>query len=359
MPGFFDRLFNRQNERRNNSSNSSTCPAANQPATAAPADTSRDALRNMNYADGRNSVRPQPGGPAATPTPEAPASTGVQSVPLPEGTHYTVTSGDVQYNDGATWTHIAEQHGMIAWRLKQANEGIEQPAEGIELYIPSSEELLYADCVKKAGDEDKAAAMYAEVAQSGGLAIVSGARNSASGDMGESYGTSGKDGAFWASNPELAGASSRRTATHNGEQKYKVIWASNFWKCNLFANESVYQAGYEGSMRENKHYTTAGALHQDTKTYSQVPAASAYAGCVVQLFGGTGSDASHSGVCGSMPIITTDESGDTVVDFTFIGASTDRAKEQDKRITLKKGTDVIVSGDSHKNLRFLKALKKR
>ncbi|MCO4762176.1 MAG: hypothetical protein KC502_11770 [Myxococcales bacterium] len=229
----------------------------------------------------------------------------------------------------------------------------------MELYIPSTEEMLYGDCVKKTGDHEKAAKMFGETAEAGGLAILKGARNAASGDMGASYGTKGKDGAFWASNPDLAGASSRRMATHNGEKKYKVIWASNFWKCNLFANESVYQGGREISMRANKHYTTAGALHLDTEVYSQVPAASAYAGCVVQLYGGTGSDASHSGICAGMPMISSDSDGNTVVEFTFLGASTDRAKEADKRIVLKKGTDEILSGDSHSNLRFLKANKKR
>ena len=358
MPGFFDRLFGRN---RNRNDPASTQPAATTPA---PAEGNRDALRNMNYEDGRNAVRPASTEsttptPAAEVAPEPAGPAGEQDIALSEGTHYTVKAGDIKYSDSSSWSHIAEQHGTIAWRLRQANEGIEQLAEGMELYIPSAEEQLYADCVKNTGDHEKAAAMYAEVAGMGGLAILSGARNAASGDQGESYGTSGKDGAFWASNPELAGASRRRMGEHNGEKKYKVIWASNFWKCNLFANESVYQGGYAPSMRENKHYTTAGALHLDTKTYSQVPATAAYAGCVVQLFGGTGSDASHSGVCGSMPAISDDADGNTVVDFTFIGASTDRAKEQDKRIVLKKGTDQIVSGDSHKNLRFLKALKKR
>jgi len=60
-----------------------------------------------------------------------------------------------------------------------------------------------------------------------------------------------------------------------------------------------------------------------------------------------------------MPIVSKDEDGNTVVEFTFIGASPDRAKEQDKRIVLSAGTNKILSGDSHKELHFLKPNKKR
>lgn len=356
MP-FWDRL--RRNRDRN-----STPAADNASAATTNTNTTTDAARTSNYANGRDAVRPPATtAPAAAPA-EAPAAEpegpqGTQTLRMPEGTRYSVTADDIGYSKEGTLDKIAKKHGMIGWRIAQANEDVADVQEGTQLYLPSTEELLYADCVRKTQDHDKAATMYGEVAQSGGLAIVKGARAAASGDAGESYGTSGVEGKFLASNPALAGASERRTTTENGQKLYKISWLSNFWKCNLFANEAVYRGGYEPSMKANKHYTTAGALHLDKKSYQEVPASSAYAGCVVTLTAGTGSDQSHSGVCGNMPILTTDEDGNTVVEFTFIGASTDRAKEQDKKITIKAGTNEIVSGDSHDNLRFLKAVKKR
>jgi hypothetical protein len=344
MPGLFetliDRVFNRNN----------TQPQPTQPTT----DTSprRDAVRGLNYEEGRRALQPQP----AQPQPPPPSREA--EIRLPKGKTITLTANHVKGDDESTWEHVAEQNGSIAWRLKQANEGV-APIKDAQIYVPSTEEMLYADCLKSTGDPQKAARKYTEVSNSGGLAVLKGAREAASGKSGESYGTAGVGGVFYASNPELAGASSKRTVQEGGKTLYKISWGSNFWKCNLFANESVYRGGFKPSMQANKHYTTAGALHKDTKTYQEVAAASAYAGCVTVFGSGGGSNESHTGILGSMPIVTTDADGNTVVEFTFIGASSDRAKEQDKKLTLKKGTNEILAGDHHERLRFLKPLQKR
>ncbi len=365
MPNFFERLFGRNNRR-----STPATPAAPGTTTGPSSPTTAPGggdLRTLNYEEGRNAVRPPAAdatsGPAATPAAPAAApaeeTTSAPTIDMPRGEDYTVTAEDVGYNRSATLGNIAEQHGTIAWRLEQANEELTDIAAGTTIYIPSPAEQLYADCVKQAGDDVKGAALFAEVSAAGGLELMTGAREAASGKSGESYGTSGVDGAFFATNPELAGASKRRMTDAGGTQVYKVIWASNFWKCNLFANETVYRGGYETSMRPNDHYTTAGAMHLDRDTFSELSPEAAFAGCVTTLTSGTGGNESHSGVLGSMPIVSKDEDGNTVVEFTFIGASTDRAKEQDKRIVLSAGTNKILSGDSHKELHFLKPNKKR
>ena len=360
MPGFWDRLFG-----RNNRTPAPAGPAAPGTATAPAAEPAAPGgadLRTLNYEEGRNAVRPPAAQPAAQPAAEAaaPAAETEQSIDMPRGDDYTVTEADVGYSRSTTLRNIAEQHGTIDWRLEQANQELgEEIVVGSKIYIPSPAEQLYADCVKQAGDETKGAELFAEVSASGGLALVTGAREAASGTSGESYGTGGVDGAFFATNPDLAGASSRRMTEAGGKQVYKVIWASNFWKCNLFTNETVYRGGYEPSMRPNDHYTTAGAMHKDKAIFTELSPEAAFAGCVVTLSSGSGGDESHSGVLGSMPIVTKDDDGNTVVEFTFIGASTDRAREQDKRIVVKAGTNEILSGDSHNELHFLKPLKER
>lgn len=341
MPGMFEALFDRIFQR-------DQAPQGPQP-TADPS-SRRDAVRGMNYEDGRRALQPAP-------QPPPPGNRPVE-LRLPKGRTITLTDADVKGDADATWQHLAEQNGSIAWRLMQANEGV-APVKGAQIYLPSTEEMLYADCLRSTGDPQKAAAKYSEVATAGGLAVLKGAREAASGDSGESYGTAGKGGVFYASNPELAGASSRRTVQSGGKTLYKVAWGSNFWKCNLFANESVYRGGYKPSMQANKHYTTAGALHTDKKTFQEVSASAAYAGLVTAFQSGGGSNESHTGVLGSMPILTTDADGNLVLEFTFIAAADDRAKEQDKKITLKKGTNEIIAGDHHERLRFLKPLKKR
>jgi len=341
MPGVLEALFDRIFQRTRD-------PQAPPPTPEAPGTSPRrEALRGLNYEEGRRALQPQPPPPGRQ-----------VELHLPKGRTITLTAADVKGDAESTWQHVAEQNGSIAWRVKQANEGV-APVVGTQLYLPSTEEMLYADCLRATGDAQKAAAKYAEVSNAGGLAVLKGAREAASGKSGESYGTAGVGGNFYASNPELAGASSRRTVQEGGKTLYKIAWGSNFWKCNLFANESVYRGGYAPSMQSNKHYTTAGRLHTDTKTFQEVPASAAYAGLVTVFQSGGGSNESHTGVLGSMPVATTDADGNLVIEFTFIGASDDRAKEQDKKITLKKGTNQILSGDYHEKLRFLKPLKKR
>ncbi len=362
MPGLLDWLLNRNRQPE--------APPVQTPADTTVADpnaATREAVRGMPYDQAAETLRPDRAPLPAAPEAAAPTAAGPglaakgepRTIELPKGREYALTPADIQGDSDATWQHVAEQNGTIAWRLQQANPGVTELTAGTKLYLPSAEEQLYADCLRLTGSEAKAAEKYGEVAAAGGLAVVKGARSAASGDSGESYGTAGKGGAFYASNPNLAGASSKRTVQQDGKTLYKIVWASNFWKCNLFANESVYRGGFEPSMQANKHYTTAGSLHTDTKTFQEVPATAAYAGLVTVFQSGGGSNESHTGVLGSMPLVETDADGNTVLTFTFIGASSDRAKEADKHITLKKGTNEILSGDSHEHLRFLKPLKKR
>jgi hypothetical protein len=366
MP-IFDWLFNRDRAGQRAHPRSSD-------RVRAGADGQRDALRTMGYDEGRDAVRPPPApttpsprGPTAAPEPAPatepapvtePAAATEVAVELPAGKTLTLGAADVKHHASATWKHIADQHGTIAWRLKQANEGVE-PVAGATVYVPSAEEQLYADILRQQGDEGAAAEVYAELTASGAVDVLRGAREAASGGSGKSYGTAGNEGAFWASNPALKGASERRTVEENGHRMYRVVWASNFWKCNLFANEAVFRGGFEPSLAPNRHYTTAGRLHTDTDAFDAVDPRQGHAGLAVVFWSGGGSNSSHTGICGSMVSVSRDASGNDVLEFTFLGASTDRAREDDKRIVLKAGTNEIISGDSHDVLRFLRPRKRR
>jgi hypothetical protein len=293
---------------------------------------------------------------------------------LRDGAQYTVAAGDMQYSEGATWKHIARQHGMHEDLLMAFNEhvgtvdqggGQDNPlastpklAEGVRIYIPSADEIVFKQVSeRKGGDVAAATAEYNELAGGHNLAMMRTARERASGTVGLGYGTKGDDAVFYSQNPALAGASQRagRSVMINGEKEYKVAWGASFWKCSVFLHDTTYSAGFEPDMTENKHYQLAGQLHW-SRDYTEVDVKHARPGDAWQRFGGTRSDESHNAILSSY--VDVDSSGAEYDDWTFsiVGAESERAAESERNHTMLKGTNENTAG---KKIRFFRPKQRR
>lgn len=306
-----------------------------------------------------------------------------ESITIPQGSHYTVTAEDMAQGGGDdTWRHIARSHGMMGETLKVYNVQVVQKTvrrnkrtiktdvqqvlkleEGVEVYIPSTDEILFAQIYERHRDYAAAEAEYGELKGSGNLKILDTARDRASGTVGKGYGTMGVDGDydkigyFLSPNPTLAGASSRRTEEVNGQTNYKVVWV-NDWKCNIFMNDTMYAAGYEPAHRstgkKNKYYA-AGQAHV-SGAYDTLGAQEARPGDGFQKFGGSGSNESHNAILSSYVEVSSAGGGYENWKFSIIGAESDRAGEGIREYKVKKGTNETSSG---LQIRFLRPKNER
>ncbi len=290
---------------------------------------------------------------------------------LAKGRRYVLTAEDNQGYESATWTKVAKDHGMLDKHLVAFNqhvgtvdEGLSehglQPVPrldaGVEIYIPSTDEILFSQCSHKAdGDLARATALFNGIAQGPQLAVLRTARERASGAVGVGYGTPGDKGIFYTQNPALAGASEKRSQTIDGEKEYRVNWGSDFWKCSVFMHDVVYSAGYKPDLTDNKHYRLAGHL-QLSGQYREVAVSNARPGNCWQRFGGTRSDESHNAVLSSF--VEVEDLGDDTEkwSFTIIGAESDRAAESERSHIMKKGTNETTDG---KKIRFFDPKGKR
>jgi hypothetical protein len=300
------------------------------------------------------------------------ASDVADKVTLTEGSEYTVTASDMA--DSNPWEFIAKNHGLMAEKLMPFNQHIVEVsqgagpavqhtettalAEGVTIYIPSAQELVFGECTKKTGgDYDAAVELYGEMEEGPNVALYTAAMERASGKVGESYGVSGVDGgSFMTENASMAGASSRKTETVDGRTEYKVFWLDEFWKCSLFMNDVVFSAGYKPAQTSNDHYSTAGRAHEHTKIYEEIPVEKARPGDCWQRFGGRGSNESHNAILGSFVEVTELDEERDQWEFTIIGAEEDRAAEGDKTKTMKKGTNETTD---NKTIRFLRPRQER
>lgn len=299
---------------------------------------------------------------------------GVGEITIAPGKAYAVTEADLEGGEGQAWRKIARDHGMHENRLipfnqhiasvevdgALANEAVTpQLVQGASLYIPSAEELAFADCRQKADSYEAAVQLYGELASGSQIKIINAARDRASGRKGESYGTKGVDGptggagVFLTQNKDLAGASRRRSEKIDGQREYRINWNAShdgFWKCSVFLHDSVFQAGYTPDMTGNDHYRLAGQLHESSD-YTEISHTEAGPGSLWQRFGGRGSDESHNAVLSSFVDVTSIDDTQEKWDFSIIGAETDRAAESERSHTITKGTNENTSG---KKIRFFK-----
>ncbi len=292
------------------------------------------------------------------------AATG--AVDLAPGTWLTLTADHLSGGESRAWETIAKDHGMSEDLLIPFNQHIESVAEGsteevgevvtpslaagVRIYIPSAAEILLAQCRKRTKTLSEAVAKYQELAAGSNLKMMEQARSRASGDVGLGYGTSGHNGVFYSQNPDLAGASSRRTSELNGQTEYRVNWGVDFWKCSVFLNDVAFSAGYKPDMTDNDHYRLAGQLHW-SREWEEVDVSQAAPGHGWQRFGGTGSNESHNAVLSSF--VEVEDISDELEQWTFsiVGAESERAAESERVHQIKKGTNENTAG---KVIRFFK-----
>ena len=294
-----------------------------------------------------------------------------------EGHEYVITDSDYETNESECIRKIARAHGMMPENLLTFNQHVASLATapelaryatipnlavGATLYIPSSDELAFYECVKASDSMEAAQARYAKMMESSDLEILRAARHRASGQIGVSYGNKGLGdevaGPFLTPNPALNGASSRRSEEIGGRLEYRVNWnatAEGFWKCSVFLHDVVYQAGFKPHLQINNHYLLAGRL-QESSNMEEVSVEDAAPGCLWQRFGGTGSDESHNAILTSF--VTVESEGDEYDKwrFTILGAERQSAGESERTHTMKKGTNENTSG---KKVRFFRPKFKR
>lgn len=298
-----------------------------------------------------------------------------EKVTLSAGKSYSVTAADMEAYD--PWTQIARNNGCSAARLQAFNQHVQEVdlgqgpelqalppttlAVGAEIYIPSGQELAFAECRRVSKSYDEAVALYGKMAAGPNVKLIDAATQRASGDIGQGYGTQGvnNEGSFYTPNAEVAGA--KKGPVVGGKQQYKVFWLADFWKCSIFMNDVVFQAGYKPALTANKHYATAGNAHKQPQ-YKQVKAADAMPGDGFQKFGGGGSNDSHNGILSTF--IDIKDLGDGTESWTFsiLGSESERAAESEHESIMDKATGKIVGGygaGSHETLRFLRPTQKR
>ncbi len=298
-------------------------------------------------------------------------SADIKQVRLAPGNTYVVSNEDMASGESGAWEKIAEAHGMKVGHLAAFNTHVQTVAEaggespqrvtptlvaGVQLYVPSSAEILYGQCVEKAGGIDAGTNLYVSVAKGSNDEIMKAARSRASGQVGESYGVAGVDGKFFSPNLALAGAGPKNATKIDGRTEYKVNWGTSFWKCSVFMNDVAFQAGWKPAITDNKHYATAGNA-ETSGAFKQVSVANARPGHLWQRDGGSGQDESHNAVLSSFVTV---ENVDEEIDnwkFDIVGAENDRAAESEQTYRMKKGTNTMA--DYPKTVRFLEPKSKR
>lgn len=293
----------------------------------------------------------------------------VRQVRLAPGSTYKVTADDLAGGESLAWEKIGERFGMKAGHLAAFNSHVVSTGmagasprtvaatlkEGVELYVPSSAEILFGQCVAKGGSVEAGTNLYKQVSAGANDEVMAAARSRASGKVGESYGVAGVGGVFYSPNLALAGASTKRSEKIGKQTEYKVNWGSDFWKCSVFMNDVVFQAGYKPAFMENKHYATAGNA-ETSGAYTEVSVGQAAPGHLWQRDGGSGQDQSHNAVLSSFVTVENVDAETDVWKFDIVGAEQDRAAESEQAYYMKKGTNVKTDG---KVVRFLKPRAKR
>jgi len=245
------------------------------------------------------------------------------AVGLEAGFEYTIGAADaIEDTNTLSFEQVAEHHGMHSTSLREFNKG-EIYRVGDMVYIPSVDELCFAEYCRHYGDLDAAVAAYMEMPLRPNRAMLNAARYRGAGEIGAKYATTSV--VFYSPNGALAGANESRSDMINGQREYRVNWGTDIWKCNVFMHDCTFHTGFEPDVRSsNKHYIKAGELHFSEK-FGQINIEDLTPGCVVQLFGGVGSDDSHNMVLMSfMERKAIDEPGLNVEEWTFKGMGAEK-----------------------------------
>lgn len=237
---------------------------------------------------------------------------------------------------------VAREAGMHPDHLLAFNA--DGPVDGA-WYVPSAEEILF----HQAAD----LATFDELCLGPNVALLTAARHRARGRVGLGYGTEGADGGwFYSPNPGLDGASRRRREVLDGVAEYRIMWAPSFWRCSVFMNDVIHQAGWQSDLTANKHYRLAGQIHTSRVFAATAPAP----GVLFQKFGGAGSDESHNAILSTFVAVTPVDETTEDWSFMIVGAEQEQARENPRSYRVKKGTSETIDG---KVLRFFRPRYKR
>ncbi len=287
----------------------------------------------------------------------------VDGVNLTQGTNYTLTAEDMFENEAVIdLEKVAERNGMHESSLSAFNEH-RALTVGNQCYVPSVDELCFYEYCLKYKELEMAKANYLTMPETPNKKLLKAARYRGAGELGKFYGTSSL--VFRSPNGQLDGASERRTELINGNKEFKVNWGPDLWKCNIFMHDCVFFSGYQPDMLSNDHYITAGSL-QVSSRYKQLTVEEVTPGCVVQLFNGSGSNASHNMVLMSFVERIGIDGGSEVWTFKAMGAESDRVAVSIRRHYLKPEAvddfyhvDTELDHSTRTFIRFFKPLFKR
>jgi len=281
----------------------------------------------MSYAQGQATVKPKPvSAPAATtPLVKKGARRKVSDLKLQTGTVKKYGPQDGRMADMAkpTWSRIADYCGvnfeiLAAFNPELAMTPIAEAATDQTPYVPSAQEVLLwqtlsaeSPSVTAASVRDNASsaasaspqglAKYKQLEATGRTKVVASARDRQAGETGDAYAQVSE--AFYTPNPNLAAG---KAAQVDGKTDRVAAWGAS-WKCNVFVNDSLSQAGLKTPMLDNKHYATAGMLYENHtdkagakpgtgKTFEEVGYANCRPGDIFVRYGGTGEASSHTEV---------------------------------------------------------------
>lgn len=294
-----------------------------------------------------------------------------------DGFIHRATEADRTHPEGP-WTAIARQHGvhpttLQAFNHKKRSDGAPKPwtaprlprvHAGTKVYIPSADEVLFAQCVDHMGGHVAVATrLYHQLCTRHHRRLLRAGRTRATGRLGLGYANDGLEGVFLSPNPALAGASDApgRWESIGGRREYRVQWAASFWKCSVYLQDVVHHAGYEAHVTDHAHYLVAGQVHR-SPLFAAHPVAQASPGDVWQRWGGDGVEDSHTGVLASFVAIrplegeTLDGKPLDVWTFRLLGAEEAGAAESIRDQIMIRGTDRSVEG---RHLRFFSPTRQR
>jgi len=223
----------------------------------------------------------------------------------------------------ATWSRVADFTGIIfdslaAFNPEIAMSPIGEAAADLTPYIPSPQEVLLWQTLSKhspsvtaqmvrdtpssaAAASPEGMAEYRQLESTGRTKVVAAARDRQAGETGDAYAMHSE--AFYTPNSALQ---ANKPTTVDGKTENTAAWGAS-WKCNVFVNDTLAQAGLNTPVMANKHYATAGMMynnHSDKEgekaksstTFEEVGYAKAQPGDVFVRYGGTGEASSHTEV---------------------------------------------------------------
>ncbi len=268
------------------------------------------------------------------------------------------------------WKDIARKYGMHHTVLQSFNKIVIQTRFwgkliehytqfvnleiGVSIYIPSAGEIVYNEFLSSHDDEIDAIQYFNNWLSREESIMLETAVKRASGTLGKHYGTESL--IFLSPNHHLIGASEKRVEWVNNELQYKVNWGADLWKCNIYAHDVVFDAGFQPDVQSNQHYITAGELQLSDK-FEELSVEMVQPGNLVQLYSGNQSNDSHNLILASFITKTYIEDNLETWRFIGLGAEADRAAAServfDMKIELQENKYYVIDG-KRELIRFFK-----